>query len=320
MNGFPADLMRLETPRKIETFMAQLCIALLGALVVKNLYVGLYALAGLILLLKLMLLADLAWQTRGRPIPIPIPAILSVLVLTILATIYYCGPQGALWAFPAIIGVNLVETRRAGIALALVLTCVTPLMVYALGAPDMALRLLLSLSVTAAYMWYSVGKTLELQNRLLSASTHDPLTDSFNRRYLDWIVTQMPSAQIGVLIIDIDHFKQINDRLGHAQGDLVLKAVAALIKDELRTGDSLYRIGGEEFVVLLPETQPEASQAVAHRIRHRIASAHILPDQSVTVSIGYALKSRLAAFEATLTAADAHLYRAKRAGRSRVMG
>jgi diguanylate cyclase (GGDEF)-like protein len=126
-----------------------------------------------------------------------------------------------------------------------------------------------------------------------------------------------------VLFIDIDHFKDINDSLGHAVGDAVLQRVGRALRDRLRRGDLLARYGGEEFVALLPDTDLDAATRVAEVLRRRVATIDFgswtgtLP---VRVSIGVAqLSEKLMGAGSLVSAADAAMYEAKRQGRNRVI-
>jgi two-component system, cell cycle response regulator len=164
----------------------------------------------------------------------------------------------------------------------------------------------------------------------------DSLTGVYNRRYLDRrLLEEIARARrqrypIAFMYIDIDHFKRVNDTVGHQGGDEVLREVAARIKDELRLSDALARFGGEEFVVLLIDADLDSAAFVAERIRASVAGTMInLAHEvqlSVTVSIGVAcLDPELAAGEPELVAreliarADGALYQAKAGGRNRVI-
>lgn len=165
-----------------------------------------------------------------------------------------------------------------------------------------------------------------LNQRLEMLATTDPLTGAANRRLFDARAkdeiarARRKSAPLALLALDLDHFKEINDRHGHQVGDEVLKAFVAAVRHDLRQSDLLVRTGGEEFKVLLPDTGLAAAVAIAERIRHRVAAMVVATDEAsvtVTVSIG------CAAFEgdlqATERAADECLYRAKALGRNRVV-
>ncbi|MBA5637401.1 sensor domain-containing diguanylate cyclase [Duganella sp. LX20W] len=164
----------------------------------------------------------------------------------------------------------------------------------------------------------------------------DSLTGVYNRRYLDRrLLEEIARARrqrypVSLMFIDIDHFKRVNDTVGHQGGDDVLREVAGRIKDELRLSDALARFGGEEFVVLLIDADLDSAAFVAERIRASIAGTLISLTQevrlSVTVSIGVAcLDPDLAVGEPELVArdllsrADGALYQAKAGGRNRVI-
>lgn len=159
-------------------------------------------------------------------------------------------------------------------------------------------------------------------------SLTDPLTGAGNRRRLDVELGKTlasPTAQPTALImLDLDHFKSINDRFGHMAGDCVLKATVEIIGGSIRPGDTVYRYGGEEFAVILPATRVDDAYAVAERIRQAfeqrelpLGNGNSIP---VTVSLGVraAAHSTGATSDELVEAADAALYRAKGAGRNRV--
>ncbi|MBI5165621.1 MAG: diguanylate cyclase [Magnetospirillum sp.] len=169
-----------------------------------------------------------------------------------------------------------------------------------------------------------------MERELRRLATTDPLTGSFNRRHF------MASAsreldrslrhdhRLSVVMLDIDHFKRINDAHGHAIGDEALKMLVNDCRDELREHDTLGRLGGEEFAVLLPETAFAAAMEAAERLRLRVAAIRVpLPDGeslSFTSSLGVAAFAGDYNVEALLARADAALYRAKASGRNRVEG
>ena len=166
------------------------------------------------------------------------------------------------------------------------------------------------------------------ERRLSFAANRDPLTQLPNRRMLlDHAERELERAQrngspLSVLMLDIDHFKHINDSFGHAVGDLVLQRIAELMRTVLRKQDLPARFGGEEFVVLLPDTSPEGAAQLAEKLRQRIAAEPFSPlegcSHPVTVSIGCAAHILGAQFHQALDQADTALYRAKTGGRNRV--
>jgi two-component system, cell cycle response regulator len=150
----------------------------------------------------------------------------------------------------------------------------------------------------------------------------DPLTGLGNRQALDEAfarverVREFEGQHYAVFVVDLDHFKQVNDRFGHAGGDAALRCAAHTLRDALRTTDAAFRMGGEEFVAILPHTSLSEAHAVAERIRAAIESTPI-PFESalivVTASVGVAAGSAHA-----IENADRAMYHAKNAGRNRV--
>jgi diguanylate cyclase len=122
-------------------------------------------------------------------------------------------------------------------------------------------------------------------------------------------------------MIDVDHFKQVNDRYGHPVGDDVLRAVGALLGARLRDGDCLARIGGEEFMAVLRDCDVGRGRRVAESLRHNVAASHIRTgagDVPITVSLGVAQWAAGESFDEVVERADRALYEAKNGGRDRV--
>lgn len=163
------------------------------------------------------------------------------------------------------------------------------------------------------------------RHRLLSYT--DPLTGLYNRRHLHQLLPAVARASrlsgrpYGVLMVDVDHFKRLNDTYGHDAGDRVLACLAEVLRELCRKTDHAFRMGGEEFLLLLEETSLEELGEVAERVRRRIAEAPMdLPDgPRITVSIGICTGPGEEGRETeVLRRADQALYRAKQAGRNRV--
>jgi two-component system cell cycle response regulator len=186
-------------------------------------------------------------------------------------------------------------------------------------------------AVTAIRRARAVELTLADKARLELLALTDPLTQTLNRRALmERLTAELERARryalaLSILVVDLDHFKAVNDSFGHLIGDEVLRAVARTLQNEARAVDIVARYGGEEFVVVLPETVEEGAVAVAERIRQTIADhpPEICNQHDgllVTVSIGVATATlaRVHSPDDLIAAADEALYRAKARGRNRV--
>ena len=174
-----------------------------------------------------------------------------------------------------------------------------------------------------------LGENSGLHDELRRLARLDPLTGIQNRRALDEALAQAPRdpsgalQPVGLLMLDVDHFKRVNDERGHEAGDAVLRQVADLLRAGVREEDRVYRYGGEEFVLLLPGADPAVAWRRAEDLRARVAAhgfeAAARP-LAMTVSLGLACAPVDAGEpEALMRLADAALYRAKHEGRDRVV-
>jgi diguanylate cyclase (GGDEF)-like protein len=170
----------------------------------------------------------------------------------------------------------------------------------------------------------------KFQREMFERTVRDALTGLYNRAYFlsqIGLLAERSSAQgngLAVLMVDVDHFKRINDGYGHLAGDAVLKEIAAVIRESTRSEDLVARFGGEEFVVALPVSVPERAVERAERIRSNIAVRRIAAEGQqvrVTASIGlaYAPPGRTRGEMALIMTADEALYRAKAEGRNRIV-
>ncbi|AXY41154.1 GGDEF domain-containing protein [Halomonas sp. JS92-SW72] len=169
-------------------------------------------------------------------------------------------------------------------------------------------------------------RILTINRELDFLASHDALTRLHNRRYFEQALAEGAESLLAgdycAAMIDIDHFKQVNDLHGHAVGDRVIVQVAGLIRDGLPDGALLARYGGEEFAALLPGVDMESARECLERIRQRVADTPTAVeggDVAVTVSIGLAPRLPMGGFEHSLKAADESLYLAKRRGRNRLV-
>lgn len=164
-----------------------------------------------------------------------------------------------------------------------------------------------------------------LNERLSELAHTDALTGLYNRRAYDqhlareWRRVQRNGAPLSVLLVDADHFKAVNDQHGHAMGDQVLQVLASVLQEGARDIDVAARVGGEEFAVLLADTDATSAAGVAERIRSQIAQAEAMPVAAVTVSIGVATLQAQEQPDSLQHRADQALYMAKSQGRNRVV-
>lgn len=161
----------------------------------------------------------------------------------------------------------------------------------------------------------------KLAAKLEYEATHDPLTAVYNRSA---IIHQIDNAlrigNVALILLDIDHFKRINDEYGHPTGDRVICALVSRVRRALPDHASIGRVGGEEFTILLPGARIEDAMLIASYLHASLNAAPLecLPNQYVTASFGVSLGARNSDFESLYSAADTALYDAKRRGRNQV--
>lgn len=171
------------------------------------------------------------------------------------------------------------------------------------------------------FIWSKLRENMVLTEQLQRLLERDRLTDAATRDHFFATMAEDPRAYGVSLMVDIDHFKQVNDSHGHLAGDIVIAEVARLLRDIVRAEDIVCRFGGEEFVIFLRDHDYGRGERVAERMRAAIAGHRITVNGTqlcVTVSIGGSLKQALDDLMQAIQQADEALYRAKRLGRNRI--
>jgi diguanylate cyclase (GGDEF)-like protein len=271
------------------------------------------------------------WQPARMPLwSLPLLAPLGTLLISLAAWVTRSPADGSelLYMWPALYTAYFFRVRVAFANVALIGVVYTPIAItslgYARGLTPSAY--LLGTSVVTVLIVASLRRQL---NALLAASLLDARTDRLtgltNRRGWDEDLNREVAEQRGtgghlsLLMIDLDHFKLLNDSYGHAAGDEALAKVATELRDGARQSDVLARLGGEEFGLLLPGCATAEATRVAEDLRSGLEEASRSWPTPVTVSIGVAsVPEHAASAETLLHAADLALYAAKRAGRNRV--
>jgi diguanylate cyclase (GGDEF)-like protein len=250
-----------------------------------------------------------------------------LIALAVVATGGPASPAPMLFALPAVtLGARFEPWGMVvGTAYILALLLGSTVAVDPVAAADHSQWLIAAAALVLSTVILS-GALVESDRAHRRRSTLDPLTGLFNRNALDQRLAELdgqPSVGEGggsyaMLLCDLDHFKQVNDRLGHAAGDAVLQDVAYTMRGVLRAGDSIYRVGGEEILVVLPGAGRGDAVSVAERLRRAVRERRPA-GVAVTLSIGVAV-SQAGPIDADemVGLADAALYCAKAAGRDRV--
>ena len=277
------------------------------------------------LALVMVFLIDVVAIRRGLKPPVP-PAILIVPVaLAIGITIMRQGIIGALWAFPAVMLFQFVASRWVANIINGLLVIMVTILAYQYLGPSITVRLFATLILTMIFTNIFLGIVLRLQERLRVLGITDALTGAYNRRHMDREVGEAVErrrrygAGASLLLVDVDHFKSINDEAGHGAGDRVLRDIAELMRRSLRKLDLVFRIGGEEFLVLLPDIKQAGAAEVAEKLRREVASADFFPGRRISISIGVGELVAGEDRDQWMKRIDGALYAAKDRGRDQVV-
>ncbi|MEN1956609.1 GGDEF domain-containing protein [Luteimonas changyuni] len=234
-------------------------------------------------------------------------------------------PAAVLWVFPVLVANFLLVSRVH--ALMLSSAVIAGVLI---GDGDLAtgvdqLTFLATALMVSLFSFVFASRTEVQRAQLEAAALRDPLTGAGNRRGLDAELDIAMAASIrsgeplGFLVFDIDLFKRVNDSFGHEAGDQVLRATAALVQARTRTQDRFYRLGGEEFGLLLPGAGPESLREVAEKLRQAVECEVQCGGIPVTISLGAAPFRPGETAAEWLSRADAAMYEAKRSGRNRTV-
>jgi diguanylate cyclase (GGDEF)-like protein len=270
------------------------------------------------------------WMSRSdRPELVAFGTLLTMLVVLVVAAAGTGGPDSPVLPWFAL--VPAMATLRFRLAVTIALAGASAVLILAVGygvdparAADSPVAMIAALvmvanivGVSSALMWG------ELEHR--DRAVLDPLTGLLNRASLESRAAeieqqaQLTGSAVSVVILDLDRFKRVNDEYGHERGDAVLRDAAYEIRKSLRSFELVYRIGGEEFLLLLPGADLDTGLEVAERIRMAVADARP-GDLDLTLSAGVAMDAGAAvSYEELFRAADRALLDAKREGRDRVV-
>ena len=250
--------------------------------------------------------------------------LLSAISLTgMCSVIYLKGPDLVFWAYPTMVGLYFVVTPGLALILGMIATLV---LVPVLSTMDLTLfgAVLVTLLVNNLFAFIFSSRMHKQSDQLSNLVRLDALTGIGNRRALDekmeeiMVSVSRIDQPVSLLVLDVDHFKRVNDSYGHSVGDRVLVNMTALISARIRQTDFIFRYGGEEFVVLTPGADITAASILAEEFRIKVEATELLDDAKVTVSLGVAELHKDESASDWLRRADKVLYQAKENGRNKV--
>ncbi|WP_316367425.1 GGDEF domain-containing protein [Candidatus Thiodiazotropha sp. CDECU1] len=235
------------------------------------------------------------------------------------------GITGTYWCYSTLILYYFMMSERQAWISNIIFALINVPLVWHLFETHEAIRFSVTFSLVSAYSAIFLHIIAKQYSELHKQAITDQLTGLYNRTLLkDSLVQAINQANrsntaFTLIIMDVDHFKKINDELGHEIGDHVLIQLGVFLKGFLRDSDKVFRIGGEEFLILLYNTDEANSIGIAEKIRKGIENLSLIPGRPVTVSIGVAGLSSVRDWKHWMKTCDKNLYEAKNSGRNRVV-
>jgi len=325
------DLLLLSNDQRLDKVVLRLQ-ALLAVVVVFpfsvwRLWLGQYPLAALGLIavtflagLGLLSLSARLFEQVGRVV---LPWVIAIQMAVICAMVAYGGTETKSWLFPAIVSAFLLLRTREATVIALLSSATAAWLAFQGSGALRDSMIFFAACLLVILFTHVFASRLNADRQMFKTrSLQDALTGVGNRRLLDdtlaALVLQPGQASCGLILLDVDHFKAINDRFGHHVGDACLTRFAQAVASQLTSSDSLYRFGGEEFVVLSSRSAEDVF-SLAERIRQHIEHSQILREARLTVSAGVAPLVPGRSVRDWLASADGAMYQAKESGRNRVV-
>lgn len=276
----------------------------------------------LIVGLGMVLITFYVYTTQKVLFPSIVLAIFSC--VSAVTTVYIKGVANIYWAYPAFVAAFYLLPPKSAISLSVItLTLLSPELYKSL--PTVAfLSALTTMLMTCLFGFFFSKSVVEQHAILAEMATKDSLTGVGNRRALDQKLLEIEANQnrkyavMSLILLDLDHFKLINDDFGHLVGDQILIRVAEIIQGRIRVTDALYRFGGEEFIIVPLSLDLKSASRLAEQLRVLVENYDLVAERPVTISLGVAEYVQGESCESWLQRADNALYEAKKDGRNNV--
>ena len=269
----------------------------------------------------------LVWIYQYRTGDIKLPKIVLSLLASVIASasVYFNGIASIYWIYPSIAAIcYLLKARQALISCLILSLAVMPKLFFNTELLEFAS--ISSTLVMCSFFGYFFSNSIEKQHQLLEQlATKDSLTGVGNRRAMDEVLARTikqqarAASRVSLILLDLDHFKKINDDLGHIAGDQILIRFAKLIEKRLRQTDCFFRFGGEEFVIVPLPMDLDSAITLCEKLRELTQASQLVESRELTISLGVAEYVAGETAEAWIHRADQALYRAKETGRNRVI-
>ncbi len=271
---------------------------------------------------SLVVLFIYTYKTRKTVYPSIILAVLPILAA--ITSIYVKGAVNIYWIYPTVVAAYYLLAPRWAFLLTLSSLAFLVPILYKELVLFTFISVVITILSTGIFGLFFSRSIKEQHQKLSELATKDPLTGIGNRRAMDCKLLEITVSQtrrastVSLILLDLDHFKLINDEYGHIVGDQILVRAAEIIGGRTRVTDALYRFGGEEFVIIASDLNLNSARELAEQLRILIEKNVRLPDRTVTVSLGVAEYQKEENSESWIKRADEALYQAKDNGRNQV--
>jgi len=248
-----------------------------------------------------------------------------IILITIPLVTLKLGTIGTFWAFLAVLAFYFILTERiAWISSTLFIVIMIPVS-WTVLEPEIFARFVIMLIVTSAFAAVFIRIINDQHDLLAKQAVTDPMTGLYNRSLLQNSLElaihqhKRRGIQMSLIMLDVDHFKSINDDLGHAKGDQVIVSLGKLLKESFRATDKVFRVGGEEFLILVHGSDEKKAHDIAEKLRKDTRERSLIPERRITISLGVSGIQKSQDWSQWMKHCDNNLYRAKSAGRNIVI-
>ncbi len=254
------------------------------------------------------------------------PVIISMIY--ILANVWglkQLGVVAIFWAYPTMLALYWIHSRKIAQQIVPLFFLSVSIGSFLWLPAEYTLRIVTTLLMLGIFFHIASGLMEQQYQDVIRLSITDHLTGAFNRRFMDSKIDELierlnrTKVVSSMITLDVDHFKSINDHFGHSSGDKVLIEIVSLLKSRVRVLDKVCRAGGEEFVILLPDTVERDAYVLAEHIRRAISDSKLLKQSPITISCGIAALQSGDTRDSWLKRSDQALYAAKESGRNKVV-
>ncbi len=269
----------------------------------------------------------LIWIYQYRTGDIKLPKIALSLLASVIASasVYFNGIASIYWIYPSIAAICYLLKARQALFSSLILSIAVMPKLY-IDAELLEFASISSTLIMCSFFGYFFSNSIEKQHQLLEQlATKDSLTGVGNRRAMDEVLARTINQQaraaskVSLILLDLDHFKKINDDFGHIAGDQILVRFTQLIEKRIRQTDCFFRFGGEEFVIVPLPMDLESAITFCEKLRELTEESQLVETRKLTISLGVAEYVAGETAEAWIHRADQALYQAKKTGRNRVV-